>query len=542
MTQVQLGERDVRISKIQKLLSMWIHPYAQSFKKTNYIEDIIKQYENSNLREIETIIEKPEVQVSTAWRLMLYRSHGKLAFAKILDSTWQIQLMFHRDQCRILKTTKVDDWKMEDIPTESLDFPESETWTMTAYKFMEKMVDIWDFIGVKGEVFKTHKWELTIFVSEFKFLSKAVRPLPEKFHGLSDQEDLYRKRYLDMTMNPDSYARFLFKSKFYKTLREFYFKHGFTEIQTPILDNAASWAAARPFITHHNDYDADVYLRIAFETSLKKATVWRFERVFEIWQDFRNEWSDPSHLQEFTQVEHYAVYWNYEDNMHFTEEMFDYLFDNLGISRQLKVKDKDWVERDVDFTTPWERIDYTKWIYDACWIDITKYWIDDADVLRKDIKAKNIEFEGMDDMWTTTLIDYLYKKVLRPKIIWPAFIYNYPVIMQPLARISDADAGIVEQFQLLVNGWEICKAYSELVDPLLQQANFDKQAEAAERGDDEATSWDDAFVEAMEYWMPPQSWFGMGLERILAILTEQENLRDVVMFPLMKLRNDTKEE
>ena len=542
MTQVQLGERDVRISKIQKLLSMWIHPYAQSFKKTDYIEDIIKNYENNNLREIETIIEKPEIQVSTAWRVMLYRSHGKLAFAKILDSTGQIQLMFHRDQCRILKTTKMEDWKMEDVPTETLDFPESETWTITAYKFMEKMVDIWDFIGVRWEVFKTHKGELTIFVSEFKFLSKAVRPLPEKFHGLSDQEDLYRKRYLDMTMNPDSYARFLFKSKFYKTLREFYFKHGFTEIQTPILDNAASGAAARPFITHHNDYDADVYLRIAFETSLKKATVWRFERVFEIGQDFRNEGSDPSHLQEFTQVEHYAVYWNYEDNMHFTEEMFDYLFDNLGISRQLKVKDKDWVERDVDFTTPWERIDYTKWIYDACWIDITKYGIDDADTLRSDIKAKNIEFEGMEDMWTTTLIDYLYKKVLRPKIIWPAFIYNYPVIMQPLARISDADNGIVEQFQLLVNWWEICKAYSELVDPLLQQANFDKQAEAAERGDDEATSWDDAFVEAMEYWMPPQSWFGMWLERILAILTEQENLRDVVMFPLMKLRNDSKEE
>lgn len=542
MTQVQLGERDVRISKIQKLLSMWIHPYAQSFKKTDYIEDIIKNYENNNLREIETIIEKPEIQVSTAWRVMLYRSHGKLAFAKILDSTGQIQLMFHRDQCRILKTTKMEDWKMEDVPTETLDFPESETWTITAYKFMEKMVDIWDFIGVRWEVFKTHKGELTIFVSEFKFLSKAVRPLPEKFHGLSDQEDLYRKRYLDMTMNPDSYARFLFKSRFYKTLREFYFKHGFTEIQTPILDNAASGAAARPFITHHNDYDADVYLRIAFETSLKKATVWRFERVFEIGQDFRNEGSDPSHLQEFTQVEHYAVYWNYEDNMHFTEEMFDYLFDNLGISRQLKVKDKDWVERDVDFTTPWERIDYTKWIYDACWIDITKYGIDDADTLRSDIKAKNIEFEGMEDMWTTTLIDYLYKKVLRPKIIWPAFIYNYPVIMQPLARISDADNGIVEQFQLLVNWWEICKAYSELVDPLLQQANFDKQAEAAERGDDEATSWDDAFVEAMEYWMPPQSWFGMWLERILAILTEQENLRDVVMFPLMKLRNDSKEE
>lgn len=190
-------------------------------------------------------------------------------------------------------------------------------------------------------MFKTHKGELTIFVSEFKFLSKAIRPLPEKFHGLSDQEELYRKRYLDMTMNPETYQRFLFKSKFYQVLRDFYREEGFVEIQTPILDNAASGAAARPFITHHNDFDTDVYLRIAFETSLKKATVGRFEKVFEIGQDFRNEGSDPSHIQEFTQVEHYAVYRNYEDNMRFTEKMFDYLFEKLNLSKQLKVKDKD---------------------------------------------------------------------------------------------------------------------------------------------------------------------------------------------------------
>ena len=165
--------------------------------------------------------------------------------------------------------------------------------------------------------------------------------MPEKFHGLNDQEELYRKRYLDMTMNPETYQRFLFKSKFYQVLRDFYRSSGFTEIQTPILDNAASGAAARPFITHHNDFDTDVYLRIAFETSLKKATVGRFEKVFEIGQDFRNEGSDPSHVQEFTQVEHYAVYWNYEDNMKFTEEMFDYLFEHLGLEKKLKVKDKD---------------------------------------------------------------------------------------------------------------------------------------------------------------------------------------------------------
>ena len=542
MANITLSEREVRIQKVEKMKKMGIHPFAQSFQKQDMIKDIIAKYENEELRDSEILVSDAQIQVATAGRVMLHRSHGKLAFAKILDSTGQIQLMFHRDNCKIIKVEKKQDWTMNEVAVQTLPFDESESGEMTAYKFFEKMIDMGDFIGVRGEVFKTHKWELTIFVKEFKFLSKAIRPLPEKFHGLSDQEDLYRKRYLDMTMNPETYARFLFKSKFYEVLRDFYRSEGFTEIQTPILDNAASGAAARPFVTHHNDFDTDVYLRIAFETSLKKATVGRFEKVFEIGQDFRNEGSDPSHVQEFTQVEHYAVYRNYEDNMRFTEKMFDYLFEKLGLAKQLKVKDKDWIEKIVDFTTPWERIDYTQGVNQASGLDISQYGIDDADRLRADIQAKGISFEGMEKMGTTTLIDYLYKKVLRPKITGPAFIYNYPVIMQPLARISDGDENIVEQFQLLVNGWEICKAYSELVDPLLQQANFDKQAEAAAKGDDEATSGDEAFVEAMEYGMPPQSGFGMGLERILAILTEQDNLRDVIMFPLMKAKNQSWDE
>lgn len=526
----QLSEREVRIQKVVKMKAMGVIPFAQSYDKTHLISDIIKQYEKADLRDIETIITSPVVQVSTAGRLTLYRSHWKLAFARLLDSTEQIQLMFHRDNCKINIGWQLSVWLDFSATPQNDDAVE-----MTAYKFMEKMVDMGDFIWVKWEVFRTHKGELTIFVSEFSFLSKSIRWLPEKYHGLSDPEELYRKRYLDMTMNPETYKRFLFKSKFYQTLREFYTQEWFIEIQTPILDNAASGAAARPFVTHHNDYDVDVYLRIAFETSLKKATVGRFEKVFEIWQDFRNEGSDPSHLQEFTQVEHYAVYRNYEDNMRFTEKMLDYLFEKLKINKKLKVKDKEWIEKEVDFTTPRERIDYTKWVNEASGLDISQYWEKDADKLRSDIRAKGIEFEWMDEMGTTTLIDYLYKKVLRPKIIWPAFIYNYPVIMQPLARVSDKDSNIVEQFQLLVNWREICKAYSELVDPLLQQANFDKQAESE---DEETTSGDDAFVEAMEYGMPPQSGFGMGLERILAILTEQDNLRDVVMFPLMKPRNE----
>lgn len=536
----QLSEREMRIQKIEKMKKMNIKPYAQSFDKNINIADIISKHGEKEHRDINDIIPNPEIQVKTAGRVVLYRSHGKLAFAKLLDSTAQIQLMFHRDNCKIDISTSQKDPEMIDLLT--WEWIWADGWNeMTAYKFMEKMVDMWDFIWVRWEVFTTHKWELTIFVSEFKFLSKAIRPLPEKFHGLTDQEELYRKRYLDMTMNPDTYKRFMFKSEFYKTLRDFYHQEWFTEITTPILCNAASGAAAKPFITHHNDFDTEFYLRIAFETALKKATVGRMEKVFEIGKDFRNEWSDPSHLQEFTQVEHYAVYRNYEDNMKFTEKMFDYIFDKMWLDKKINVKDKDGEIKEVDFSTPWERIDYTKWVSDASGIDITKYWTDDADKLREDIKAKWITFDRMDEMWTTTLIDYLYKKVLRPKILWPAFIYNYPVIMQPLARVSDEDAGVVEQFQLLVNGREICKAYSELVDPIFQQANFDAQAEAAAAGDEEATAEDKDFVTAMEYGMPPQSWFGMGLERILAILTEQDNLRDVVMFPIMKPEQNNEE-
>lgn len=530
-----LSEREVRIQKIQKIKTMGVIPFAQSFKKTHLIKDIISNYENNEHRDINDIIENPVNQVKTAGRVTLYRSHGKIAFARILDSTEQIQLMFHKTNCKIDISTSDNEPNLVEKLANSTDKQNPE---MLAYKFMEKMVDVGDFIGIEGEVFRTHKGELTIFVTNFKFLSKAIRPMAEKYHGLTDQEELYRKRYIDMTVNPETYKRFMFKSKFYQALRTFYTQQGFTEIQTQILGNAASGAAAKPFITHHNDYDTDVYLRIAFETSLKKATVGRMEKVFEIGQDFRNEGSDPSHLQEFTQVEHYAVYWNYEDNMKFTEDMFDFLFSELGMDKKIKVKDKDGVIKEVNFTTPWERIDYTKGVNEASGLNIDEYGIEDAEKLRADIKTKGIEFEGINDMGTTTLIDYLYKKVLRPKIIGPAFIYNYPVIMQPLARINDEDNNIVEQFQLLVNGREICKAYSELVDPLLQQENFDKQAEAAAAGDDEATSGDDDFVTAMEYGMPPQSWFGMGLERILAILTEQENLRDVVMFPLMKPENN----
>ena len=508
----------MRLEKINRMRALGIIPYANKYDKKDSNASLLAK-KDETFRSVEEVTTSAEKLFSTAGRVVLFRSFGKIAFAHLQDASGVIQLMFSRDNL-VIDTGK----ELKDRLSEE----------MSAFKFMEKLVDLGDFIGVKGELFHTHKGELTLFVTEVKFLAKAIRPLPEKFHGLEDQEVKYRQRYLDLISNEETYQRMLFRSNFIRLLREFYYQNDFMEVETPVLGNAASGAAAKPFITHHNDFDEEFFLRISPETNLKKATVGRFERVFEVGKQFRNEGSDPSHLQEFTSVEHYAVYWNFEDNMRFTEEMFDYLFSKLGISKIRKVKDKDGNEKEVDFSTPWQRVDYVQGVKEACGIDIASYGIEENEKLRADIRAKGIEFDGMNAMGTTTLIDYLYKKVLRPKILGPAFIYNYPRTMQPLARANDERPDIVEQFQVVVNGWEILKAYSELVDPVEQQKNFDEQADAAAKGDQEATASDNDFVLAMEYGMPCQSGWGMGIDRIITLLTEQENLRDAILFPLMK--------
>ncbi len=414
---------------------------------------------------------------------------------------------------------------------------------LTPYKLLQKYIDVWDFLWVRWELFRTHKGELTIFVSEFILLSKAIRSLWDKFHGIwENKESAYRQRYLDMIHNRETLERMKLRSTFLRVIRDFYHKHDFLEVETPVLWHSASWAAAAPFITRHNDFDIEMYLRISPETSLKMATVWGLERVFEVAKDFRNEWSSPAHHQEFTMIEHYAAYRNFEDNMRFTEEMFDYIFDAIpSLKKRVQVTDKNWITKEVDFTTPWARIDYIDQIKKDSGIDVSQYGPKDEEKLRKLIKEKWHMREWLDHQATATMIDYLYKKVTRPKIVWPAFIYNYPKTMQPLARRSDENPGIVEQRQLLTNWIELIKAYSELVDPLQQQENFDEQSWAVERWDEEATAWDDDFVKAMEYGMPCQSGRGMWIARILSILTEQSNIRDVILFPLMKPENQDKE-
>lgn len=528
-----LSEYEVRKQKTETLRSLGINPYAQKYDKMQTIADLLAQA-GRDLRDVEEIIPAPKADCKTAGRLTLFRSHGKLSFGKLLDESGEIQLMFHRDNCSI---TNADGKNVSTLGT-----GDSE---MSAYKLMEKLVDVGDFIGVEGELFMTHKGELTLYVSSYTFLAKAIQPLGDKFHGIGDdQERSYRQRYLDMIFNNDTLERMKLRSQFLRTIREFYRSKGFMEIETPVLGNSASGAAARPFVTHHEDFDIDMYLRISPETNLKKATVGMLEKVFEVAKDFRNEGSDPSHHQEFTMIEHYAAYWNHEDNMKFTEEMFDYIFTMIPTLKQtINVVDKQGVSKEVSFKTPRQRVNYIDQIKKDSGIDVSAYTDGDDEKLRKDIKKQGHIWEGIDNQGLTTMIDYLYKKVTRPKIVGPAFIVNYPKLMQPLARASDTDKNIVEQRQLLVNGREVIKAYSELVDPVQQQANFDAQASALEAGDEEATAGDPEFVQAMEYGMPPQSGRGMGIDRIFALLTEQPNIRDVILFPMMKpLHGDVKED
>ena len=533
-----------RQQKIQNMKDAGIICYANSFAWKQDIKNIRKT-PKKYYKDVSFLMENwSNKTFKTAGRIINSRGMWKLTFAKIIDNTWDIQVCFMRDKVDFNTGQPHPNPLIKGEGTSYKIVQELEIGgeIKTAYKIAEKFCQVWDYIGIDWDLFLTKHWELTIFVKEFQVLSKAVRPLPEKFHWVQDKETIYRQRYLDLIMNEESFDRFKFRSDFIKTIREFYWKKDFMEIETPVLGSSASWAAAKPFVTHHNDFDEDYFLRIAPETGLKKATVGRFEKVFEIGKNYRNEGSDPSHMQEFTAVEHYAAWSNFEDNMNFTEDMFDYIFETMKLYREIKIKDKNWYEKIVNFKTPFERIDYIAWVKEKSGIDISKYEAWDEDKLRKDIISAGHKWEGMDKQATATIIDYLYKKVLRPSIVWPAFVYNYPKTMQPLARASDENENIVEQFQLVLNGWEVLKAYSELVDPKIQQEKFDEQNWAIAMWDEEATSWDSDFVLAMEYWMPCQSGLGMWIDRIVSLITEQENLRDVVLFPLMKDNNKKAED
>lgn len=486
---IENPERKNRVEKLQKIKELGVHPYPERFEKTDSLRDAVAKAEG-------------EV-VSTAGRLVTFRDMGKITFAHLLDISGKSQIVIQKD---VIGEDK--------------------------YKQLSKLIDLGDFIGVTGEIFVTQKGERSILVKEWTFLGKALLPLPEKFHGLADQEVAYRQRYLDLISNDDARNRFVMRSNFIRALREFYWQEGFMEIETPTLMHKATGAAAKTYKTHNNALDIDVELRISHELPMKEVIVGGFEKIFEIGKAFRNEGHDPSHLPEHTHVEHYAAYWNFEDNITFTEKMFAFLFKRLSLPDKMFIKDKDGVEQVVNFSIPWKRLDFIQLVSSDSGLDIMKYT--NPDNLRSDLIERGIIFDDMKIMGLSTLIDNIYKKVSRPKLINPTILYHYPKSLQPLARINDNDNQIVDQFQLVVNGWEIVKAYSELVDPIDQRERFAEQAGYKAAGDEEAYEVDEEYLTAMEHGMPPISGLGFGIDRILTLLSGQNNVRDVVLFPLMK--------
>ena len=394
-------------------------------------------------------------------------------------------------------------------------------------------IDIGDFIGVTGEVFTTHTGEKTVRAADYTFLGKCLRPLPEKWHGLVDIEACYRQRYLDLIMNDETKRRFLLRTKLVASIRSFLQGKGFLEVETPILQSKPSGALARPFITHHNALDIDVYLRIAPETYLKRLVVGGFTNVFEIGRCFRNEGISKNHLQDFTMIEGYSAYYNYKDNMKLMQEMFKYILNELFGTLTIKIGDKE-----IDFSKDWKELSFKDAILRDCGIDIDKH--ENEKTLLAEIKEKGIQLEcdNVESLGKGNLIDQLYKKVSRPSIIEPTFLVAHPIDLSPLARANDDDPSLTDRFQLVVNGVEIVNAYSELVDPQEQRKRLEVQAASNAKGDEEAMVKDDDYILAMEYGMPPISGWGMGIDRLLQLLLEQDNIRDGVLFPLMRPLED----
>lgn len=487
----QYSEQElVRREKLEEIKKV-CNPYPEKYERTHRLTEA-------------KLLEDGTKDVSIAGRIVFMRKMGKLSFLKIRDLEGDMQLEI----------------KIDIVGEEK-------------YDFFKKQIDTGDFIGAKGEIFTTQTGEKTLRVETFEFLGKALRPLPEKYHGLTDIEEKYRQRYTDLIMNEETRKVFLGRSKFYSFLHRFMAENGFLEVETPILQNAVCGASAKPFYTHHNALDIDCNLRIAPETYLKQCIAGGYDKVYEVAKCFRNEGMDPQHLQEFTQVEWYAAYWNFEDNIKYYQNFMKSLLTELVGTTTLYYK-----EYTLDFGKEnWNKINYTEEMTKIFGFDFLQ--IENPEELKEKIIEKGLftEKELEDYKSLSQIIDFVYKKKIREGIIEPTIIYNYPAVLMPLARRNDHNDKIIDVFQVIAAGTELCKAYSELVNPITQRKTFEDQLIAKNQGDDETMDLDESFLQAMEMGMPPISGLGFGIDRLMMLIFNQESVRDVVLFPQMKERN-----
>ena len=479
----------IRRDKLIELQEQGKDPFQiTKFNRTNTAGEIKKNYENFEQKD-----------VTVCGRIIAKRIMGKASFCTILDSDEKIQSYV----------------SINDLGEES-------------YKLF-KTYDIGDIIGITGFVFKTRTEEISVHAKEVTLLSKSLRPLPEKFHGLKDPDLRYRQRYTDLIVNPEVKKTFEIRSKIIKEMRNFLDNKGFIEVETPILNTIAGGATAKPFITHHNALDIDMYLRIAPELYLKRLIVGGFDKVYEIGRLFRNEGMDLKHNPEFTSMELYSAYEDYNDMMNITEEMVSTIAKNILGTTKITYQGQE-----IDLTPSWKKMTMIDAIKEVTGIDFNKINTDEEAI--KIAEEKGLEIEPIKKN-RGNIINIFFEEYVEETLIQPTFIYDYPVEVSPLTKRKPSDPRLTERFELFIGGREYGNAYSELNDPIDQYERFKKQVEAREAGDEEANMMDEDFVNALEIGLPPTGGLGMGLDRLVMLFTDSASIRDVLLFPTMKPLN-----
>ncbi len=485
------GIREIRIQKLTDLVDMGVNPYPYTFDKTANANTLQEKY-----KDLESGVET-EDRYSVAGRVMAIRNTGM--FIDLMDSTGKIQIFSHKNN----------------LPEDKM-------------KIL-KLIDVGDIVGFTGTIRRTPRGELSIKTTDLKLLSKSLLPLPEKFHGLSDVEIRYRQRYLDMIVNPEVRDTFKKRSLIIQKIREFLAKDGFMEVETPTLQTTASGANARPFFTHHNALEMDLTLRIALELYLKRLIVGGVsERVYEIGKCFRNEGIDTRHNPEFTMIELYQAYADYNDMMTLTENMVAYVAQEVLGTTKIK-----YGEHEIDLTPPWDRKTMLGSIKEETGIDFLEVY--SADEARKLAQSINVHVDENAN-WGQ-VVEAVFEEKIEPSLIQPCHIIDYPREISPLAKVHRDNERLTERFETRVNGWEIANAFSELSDPIDQRHRFEAQAQAKAQGDEEAMEIDEDFINALEYGMPPTGGMGMGIDRLVMLLTDSPSIRDVIAFPTMRTLN-----
>lgn len=486
---------EVRKKKIKDLQDAGIAPFAMGFSPDTTVEQV-----RSNYGDLAGQDPEGAASLGLAGRIMAGRNMGKIAFMRLKDSSGEIQILMSKDN----------------LGAEE-------------YKRAKKL-DIGDIIGLRGRPFRTKTDELTILVDDYTILTKSIRPLPEKWHGLSDVETRYRQRYVDLIVNPRSKEIVIARSLIINKLRDFLITRGFLEVETPMMQPIPGGATAKPFETYHHALERALYLRVAPELYLKRLLVGGFERVFEINRNFRNEGVSTQHNPEFTMMEFYQAYATYEDLMDLTEEMFCSLAQDLAESPKLTYQGKE-----VDLTRPWKRLTVREALLE--YTNIQENEIDDLNTLRAMAEDAGLEAPVSASLGKLWML--LFDEFVEEKLWGPVFIHKYPVEVSPLARRNDYDPTVTDRFELYICGREMANAFTELTDPMDQRSRFEEQVRARAQGDEEAHYLDEDFVRALEYGMPPAAGEGIGIDRLVMLLTDSNSIREVILFPHMRPERGT---